>query len=309
MSEVTIGIIGLGVVLVLFMTGIELSFAMIAVGFVGFGYLMSWEAALNLLAKDFFDVFTSYSFTVVPLFILMGQVAFNSGIAKKLFDASYKYVGHIPGGLAISTVAGATAFKAICGSTTATTATFASVAVPEMERYGYDKRLSTGVVASVGTLGTIIPPAVFLIVFGIITEQSIGKLFLAGIIPGLIVAFFFVLIIYAWAKIRPDLAPRGAKATWKERRASLPEVVWVVCIFMVVVGGTMMGFFTPSEAGGIGTFALIALSVAKRDLTFKKYVTSLNEGLSTACMLLLLIAGSTILGHFITRTNIPQLTA
>jgi C4-dicarboxylate transporter DctM subunit len=140
MSEVTIGIIGLGVVLALFMTGIELSFAMIAVGFVGFGYLMSWEAALNLLAKDFFDVLTSYSLTVVPLFIFMGQVAFNSGIAKKLFDASYKYVGHIPGGLAISTVVGATAFKAICGSTTATTATFASVAVPEMERYGYDRR-------------------------------------------------------------------------------------------------------------------------------------------------------------------------
>lgn len=309
MNEVAIGIAGMVVLLLLFATGIELGFAMAAVGFVGFSYLVSFNSAINLLGRDMWDVFSSYGFTVFPLFILMGQIGFNSGIAVRLYDSAHKFIGHIPGGLAIATVMGAAGFKAICGSGAATSATFASVAIPEMERYGYDKRLSTGVVASVGTLGTIIPPAVFLIVFGIITEQSIGKLFLAGIIPGLIVAFFFVLIIYAWAKIRPDLAPRGAKATWKERRASLPEVVWVVCIFMVVVGGIMMGFFTPSEAGGIGTFALIALSVAKRDLTFKKYVTSLNEGLSTACMLLLLIAGSTILGHFITRTNIPQLTA
>jgi C4-dicarboxylate transporter DctM subunit len=309
MNEVAIGIVGMGVLLLLFATGIELGFAMAAVGVVGFSCLVSFNSAINLLGRDMWDVFSSYGFTVFPLFILMGQVGFNSGIAVRLYDSAHKFIGHIPGGLAIATVMGAAGFKTICGSGAATSATFASVAIPEMDRYGYDKRLSTGVVACVGTLGTIIPPAVFLIVFGIITEQSIGKLFLAGIIPGLIVAFFFVLIIYGWAKLRPDLAPRGEKATWKERRATLPEVFWVVCIFMVVVGGIMLGFFTPSEAGGIGTFALIALSVAKRDLTFKKYVTSLNEGLSTACMLLMLIAGSTILGHFITRTNIPQIAA
>jgi C4-dicarboxylate transporter DctM subunit len=292
MNEVAIGIVGMVVLLLLFATGIELGFAMAAVGVVGFSCLVSFNSAINLLGRDMWDVFSSYGFTVFPLFILMGQVGFNSGIAVRLYDSAHKFIGHIPGGLAIATVMGAAGFKAICGSGAATSATFASVAIPEMDRYGYDKRLSTGVVACVGTLGTIIPPSVFLIVFGIITEQSIGKLFLAGIIPGLIVAFFFVLIIYGWAKLRPDLAPRGEKATWKERRATL-----------------MLGFFTPSEAGGIGTFALIALSVAKRDLTFKKYVTSLNEGLSTACMLLMLIAGSTILGHFITRTNIPQIAA
>jgi C4-dicarboxylate transporter, DctM subunit len=309
MNEVAIGITGMVVLLLLFATGIELGFAMAAVGFVGFSYLVSFNSAINLLGRDMWDVFSSYGFTVFPLFILMGQVGFNSGIAVRLYDSAHKFVGHIPGGLAIATVVGAAGFKAICGSGAATSATFASVAIPEMDRYGYDKRLSTGVVASVGTLGTIIPPTVFLIVFGIITEQSIGKLFLAGIIPGLIVAFFFVLIIYGWAKLRPDLAPRGEKATWKERRATLPEVVWVFFIFMVVVGGIMMGFFTPSEAGGIGTFAVIALAVVRRQLTFKKYVASLNEGLSTACMLLMLIAGSAILGHFITRTNIPQIAA
>ncbi len=309
MSEVTIGIIGLGVVLALFMTGIELSFAMIAVGFVGFGYLMSWEAALNLLAKDFFDVFTSYSFTVVPLFIFMGQVAFNSGIAKKLFDASYKYVGHIPGGLAISTVAGATAFKAICGSTTATTATFASVAVPEMERYGYDRRLSSGIVATVGTLGALLPPSVTLIIFGIISDQSIGKLFLAGVFPGLIIAAFFVVVIYGWCKINPAVGPKGPVFPWSARLKAIPEVGWVVVVFLVMVIGIMKGFFTPTEAGSVGTCFVLLLTLLKRDLDLKGYVKSIIESVRTACMVLLLVTSSTILGHFIAVTKIPMLAA
>ena len=309
MSEVTIGIIGLGVVLALFMTGIELSFAMIAVGFVGFGYLMSWEAALNLLAKDFFDVFTSYSLTVVPLFIFMGQVAFNSGIAKKLFDASYKYVGHIPGGLAISTVAGATAFKAICGSTTATTATFASVAVPEMERYGYDKRLSSGIVATVGTLGALLPPSVTLIIFGIISDQSIGKLFLAGVFPGLIIAAFFVCVIYGWCKINPAVGPKGPVFPWSARLKAIPEVGWVVAVFLVMVVGIMKGFFTPTEAGSVGTCFVLLLTLLKRDLDLKGYVKSIIESVRTACMVLLLVTSSTILGHFIAVTKIPMLAA
>jgi tripartite ATP-independent transporter DctM subunit len=178
-----------------------------------------------------------------------------------------------------------------------------------MERYGYDKKLSTGVVASVGTLGALIPPSVFLIVLGILTEQSIGKLFLAGIIPGLIAAFFFIVIIYGWVKLNPAIAPRGERSTWKARRATLPQILWVVLIFVLVVGGIMAGFFTPTEAGGIGTFAVIALAVVQRDLSFKKYTKSLREGLATACMLIMLIVGSTILGHFIAVTNIPQIAA
>ena len=171
--------------LLLFATGIELGFAMALVGFVGFGYLNGFQAAMNLLAKDIFDVFSSYGFTVIPLFILMGQIAFNAGIAKRLYDAAYKFVGHIPGGLAMATVVGATAFKAICGSSPATAATFASVAVPEMDRYGYDKKtFHRASWPSVGTLGILIPPSVTLIVFGIITEQSIGQLFLGGHDPG-----------------------------------------------------------------------------------------------------------------------------
>ncbi|MGQ9655880.1 MAG: TRAP transporter large permease, partial [Thermodesulfobacteriota bacterium] len=309
MNEVVVGILGLGVVLALFLTGIELGFAMALVGFLGFSYIVSVKAALNLLAKDIFDVFASYGFTVIPLFVLMGQIAFNAGIAKRLYQSAYRFIGHIPGGLAMATVAGATAFKAICGSSPATAATFASVAVPEMDRYDYSKKLSTGVVASVGTLGILIPPSVTLIVFGIITEQSIGKLFLAGIIPGLIIALFFVVIIYGWCKIDPSLGPRGERSTWKERLATLPEVLLVTAIFLLVVGGLMKGFFTPTEAGSVGTVAVLLLSLIKRDLDFQGFVKSVGESLRTACMVLMLIAGSTILGHFLAVTKIPMIAA
>ena len=309
MNEVAAGIIGLILVLALFFTGIELGFAMALVGFVGFSYIVSTKAALNLLAKDIFDVFSSYGFTVIPLFIFMGQIAFNAGIAKRLYDTAYKFVGHIPGGLAMATVGGATAFKAICGSSPATAATFASVAVPEMDRYGYSKKLSTGIVATVGTLGILMPPSVTLIVFGIITEQSIGKLFLAGLIPALIIALFFVLIIYGWCRINPALGPRGQKTRWKERIVSLPDVLWVGIIFLLVVGGLMKGFFTPTEAGSVGTFAVLLLALGKKDLSYNGFIKSVGESLRTACMVLMLIAGSTILGHFLAVTKIPMLAA
>ncbi|MCX5813081.1 MAG: TRAP transporter large permease [Proteobacteria bacterium] len=309
MNEVTVGLIGLTAILIMFLTGIELAFAMILIGFIGFGYLISWSASMNLLAKDFFDVFDSYGFTVIPLFILMGQVAFNSGIAKRLFTCAYKFIGHIPGGLAMATVAGATAFKSICGSSPATAATFASVAVPEMDRYNYDKRLSTGIVATVGTLGILLPPSVTLIIFGIISDQSIGRLFLAGICPGLLIAFFFIVIIYGWCKINPALGPKGPKFTWAERFKALPEVIWVVAIFILMIAGILKGFFTPTEAGSVGTFFVLVLTFAKRDLNFKGYIKSVSESIRTACMVLMLIAGSTVLGHFIAVTRIPMIAA
>ena len=159
---------------------------------------------------------TNYGYTVFPLFILMGQIGYHAGIAKRLYNSAHAFVGHIPGGLAIATVLGGSAFKAICGSATATTATFASVAMPEMDRYGYDKRLSTGTVATVGTLGCLIPPSVVLILYGIITEQSIGKLFLAGIVPAAIIALFFIGVIVGWVKINPKIAPISERSTWKD---------------------------------------------------------------------------------------------
>ncbi len=309
MSEITVGIIALIVLLLLFTTGIELGFAMALIGFAGFAYLNGLHAAMQLVSRDLYDVITNYGYTVFPLFILMGQIGFNAGIAVRLYDAAHKFVGHIPGGLAMATVLGATGFKAICGSSAATSATFASVAVPEMDRFGYDRRLSTGIVATVGTLGCIIPPSVVLIVFGILTEQSIGQLFLAGIVPGLIIALFFLAIIYGWAKLNPKVAPMSERSTWKQRIRTLPEIIWILLVFIVVVGGIMNGFFTPTEAGAVGTFAILVLAVIKRGINFRGYVKSVGESLRTAGMILMLIAGSIILGHFIAVTNIPQQTA
>jgi C4-dicarboxylate transporter DctM subunit len=306
MNEITVGIVALALLLLLFTTGIELGFAMALVGFAGFGYLNGFHSAANLLGRDLYDVVTNYGYTVFPLFILMGQIGFNAGIAVNLYDSAHKFIGHIPGGLAMATVLGATGFKAICGSSAATSATFASVAIPEMDRYGYDKRLSTGIVATVGTLGCILPPSVVLIIFGILTEQSIGKLFLAGMIPGFLIAILFIAIVYGWAKINPKIAPMSERSTWKARARTLPEVAWVALVFVVVVGGIMAGFFTPSEAGAVGTFAVLLLAIVRRTMNFKGYVKSLDEALRTAGMLLMLIAGSTILGHFIAVTNIPQ---
>ncbi|OPY70334.1 MAG: Sialic acid TRAP transporter permease protein SiaT [Syntrophorhabdaceae bacterium PtaU1.Bin034] len=304
-----IGIVMLFLLLLLFATGIELGFAMAVIGFMGFAYLNGVPQAMNLLARDMFDVMTNYGYTVFPLFILMGQIGFHTGIAQRLYACSNKFIGHIPGGLAMATVVGGSAFKAICGSATATTATFASVAMPEMDRYGYDKRLSTGVIATVGTLGCLIPPSVVLILYGVITEQSIGRLFLAGVVPATIIALFFMGIIYGWVRMNPAIAPVSERAGWKERVRSLPEVIWVLIIFLLMIGGIMQGFFTPSEAGAVGAFAILILALAKRDLTFRKYLTSLTEAIRTAGMFLMLLAGSAILGHFIAVTNIPQNTA
>jgi tripartite ATP-independent transporter DctM subunit len=309
MSDVTIGIVALMVLLALFATGFELGFCMALVGFAGFAYVNGLQAAMNLLGRDVYDVITNYGYTVFPLFILMGQIGLHAGIAVRLYNAAHKFVGHIPGGLAMATVMGATGFKAICGSSAATSATFASVAIPEMDRFGYDRRLSTGIVATVGTLGVLIPPSVTLIIFGIITEQSIGQLFLAGIVPGLIIALFFLFIIYAWARISPSIAPRSERSTWRARLASLPELTWIILVFLVVIGGIMKGYFTPTEAGAVGTFAVFVLAVAKREISFKTYVRALTESLRTAGMILVLIAGSAILGHFIAVTNIPQYIA
>jgi len=309
MSDVAIGIAAIFILMALFLTGIELAFAMALIGLLGYTYLVSFSAACNLLVKDFFETFSSYALTVIPLFVLMGQIAYNSGTAKRLYDSAHTFVGHVPGGLAMTTVVGATLFKAMCGSTLATAATFASIAVPEMQRHGYSKSLSTGVVATVGTLGIIFPPSITLIIFGIITEQSIGRLFLAGIVPGLIIAFFFLVVIYGWVKINPAIAPRSERFSWGQRMRSLPNLLWVAVIFGVVMGGLMKGLFTPTEAGTIGTLAVLIVAFAKEHLSFRKLIKSFDESLRTGCMVLTLLAGSAVLGHFLAITEIPLMAA
>jgi len=309
MSEVVIGIVAIFVLLLLFLTGIELAFAMGVVGFLGYAVLVSLKGATTIVAKDFFETFASYGLTVVPLFVFMGQIAFNAGIARRLYDGAHKFLGHIPGGLALATVAGITIFKAICGSVAATAATFAGVAVPEMDRFGYSKKLSTGIVAVGGTLGAIMPPSVTLIIFGMITEQSIGKLFLAGVFPGLLLSTLFAVVVVGWCRIDPTVGPRSEKYAWTERVASLPAIISPVIIFILMVGGLMAGVFTPTEAGSVGTLAVLLLTFFKKELGFKGLKKSVVESLRASCMVLVLIATSTILGHFFAVTNIPSIAA
>jgi C4-dicarboxylate transporter DctM subunit len=309
MSVATISILVIVLLFVFFLMGLEIGFSMALAGFIGFAAIVNVNAALNLVAKDIYYVLSSYGFTVIPMFVLMGQLGASGGIARNLYDSAYKFMGHIPGGLAIGTVAAATAFKAICGSSPATAATFATIAVPEMDRYGYDRRLSCGTVATVGTLGILIPPSVVLIIYGVLTETSIGRLFLAGIIPGLMVAFSFVVTLLGWSLLNPKLGPKGEKSTWKERFASIPPVIWVLVVFLLVVGGLMQGFFTPTEAGSVGTFAVLVLTLAKKDMDLKRFVKAVTDTLRIACMVMMLIAGATILGHFFAVTRTPFLVA
>ncbi len=309
MSDPLIGLLVIALLFVLFSLGLEIGFAMALTGFIGFAVVVNLDAALNLVAKDVFSVFSSYGFTVIPLFVLMGQLGASGGVARNLYDAAYRFLGHIPGGLAIGTVAAATAFKAICGSSPATAATFATIAIPEMDRYGYDKRLSCGTVATVGTLGILMPPRVVLIIYGILTETSIGKLFLAGILPGLLIALSFALTLWLWTRRNPALGPRGQRSTWPQRLASLPPVLLVLGIFMLVVGGLMLGFFSPSEAGSVGSLAVLLLTLAKREMTLKGFIKSVQDTLRIACMVLTLIAGATILGHFFLVTRMPYFVA
>ena len=221
-------------------------------GFVGFSYLASLNAGVDMIAIDMFQVFSSYNLTVVPMFVLMGCIAFRIGMSKRIFDASYVVLGNMRGGLTIASILGSAAFAAICGSTSATAAAMGTVALPQMKRYGYDDSLATGCVASAGTLGILIPPSALLIIYGIIAEQSIGKLFIAGLLPGLLLAFAFVVTIFIICWRNPKLGPPGPATTLREKMKAIPALVEVVIIFAMVLGGLMTGWFSATQAGGAG---------------------------------------------------------
>lgn len=309
MGDVSVGIYGIILLLALFLTGLEMAYCMILVGFLGFTVLMSFPAASSLVIKDFFDNFTTYSYTVIPLFMVMGEFASNSNIARRLYLGAHKWFGHIPGGLAMTTVVGATAFKAMCGSSLATVGTFSNLAMPEMDRYGYKKELSAGTIASVSTLGMILPPCTVLIIYGLQVEQSIGRLFLAGILPALMIAALFMLVIGGWVMINPAIAPRAGKATWRERFAVIPDAAIILIIFGIVIGGMITGFFSPTESGTIGTVAVFLLALVRREVNREMITVSFKGALKTSIMTLMLIAGSAIFGHFLAITEIPMIAA
>ena len=310
MNLVLVGIIGIVILLlVLFFLGMPVGFAMAIVGFCGFCYVVSFKAGLNMIGTDLWFTFSKYGLTVIPLFVFMGYLAFNAGIAERLYNAAYKWVGHWPGGLAIATIGADELFAAICGSNTATAATMGAVALPQMEKYNYDTRLSSGTVVTGGTLGTVMPPSVVIIVIGLQTEQSIAKLFLGGILPAILLGILFVLTILILCRLNPDFGPPGPKTTFKEKIKSLPGVIEAIAIFMLVIGGLFIGLFTPTEAGAVGVFCTFIVAIATRKLTWSGLVNSILETLKISCMVFVLVTGAIIFGRFLAVTRIPFLVA
>jgi tripartite ATP-independent transporter DctM subunit len=278
---------------------------MAIIGFFGFASIVSYDSALKLIANDIYSVFASYNLTVIPLFVFMGQLAFHSGISTRLFDAAYKFIGRLPGGLAIATIGACAGFSAICGSTNATAATMAAATLPEMKRYNYKPGLATGVVAAGGSLGILIPPSVVFIVYGILTEQSIGKLFIAGIIPGIMLTFMFIAAIVIWVKINPEIAPPGPKTSFKEKMQSLSGLGETLILFAMVMGGLFAGLFTPTEAGGVGAFGTLIISIVRKKIDWNGFKAALNETTRISCMIMVIVAGATIFGHFLAVSRIP----
>lgn len=305
MTPTVTGIIGLLALFILIFSRMPVGFVMALIGFTGFGYIVNFDAAMNLTAKDMFDVFGSYNLTVIPLFILMGQISFHAGISSRLFEVAYKFIGHWPGGMAIATIGACAGFSAICGSTNATAATMAAVTLPEMRKYHYKDTLAAGVVAAGGSLGILVPPSVVFIIYGIMTEQSIGKLFMAGIVPGILLAGLFILAIVIWVHFSPEVAPRGPRTNFRARMASLVGLIETLLLFLLVMGGLFLGFFTPTEAGAVGAMGSILIALFRKNLTWKGFIQSLFETTRISCMILVIVAGATIFGHFLAITRIP----
>jgi len=305
MSPTLIGMIGIIVMLLLFLSRMPVAYVMALIGYLGFSFMVSGKGGLNLLARNVYDVFSSYGLTTIPLFIFMGQLAFNSGISRRLYDTAYKYLGSTRGGLAMATVTACTAFGAVCGSSPATAATMATVGLPEMKRYNYADELATGCVASGGGLGMIMPPSVVLIVYGILTEQSIGALFVAGIFPAILVTILFIISIYIICRLAPEQGPPGESFSLKVKLKSLLGMGETLIVFILVMGGLFIGLFTPTEAAAVGSFGVLLVSLIRRQLTWQGFVNSLYETLRTSCMVMMLIAGAVIFGKFLAVTRIP----
>lgn len=309
MNPATAGIIGIGLLIVLFLLRMPVAFAMALVGFVGFASLSTPEAALSLLGLDIFDSFSSYPLSVIPMFILMGTFAFASGISQRLYKTANAWIGHRRGGLTVATVFACAGFGAICGSSTATAATMGKIALPEMKKYGYDDALATGTVAAAGTLGILIPPSTVLIVYGILTEQSIGKLFVAGILPGIILSIFFAATVAFLCWRNPALGPPAARSSWREKLKALTGIIEAVLLFLLAIGGLFLGWFSPTQAGAIGAGGALLIGLARRQISWRTFVEACKEGLRTSCMVIFIITGAIIFGHFMAVSRIPFILA
>ncbi len=309
MSPIDIGWLGLVIMISLLMSGIPVGICMAVVGFGGFALISGLPAALSLVRTVPYTSAANYGLSVIPLFVLMGQLAFKSGIGEDLYIAGHKWFGHRSGGLAMATIGAAAGFGAICGSSAASTATFASVALPEMRKMKYDAGFGAAAIAAAGTLAILIPPSNGFIIFGIITQQSIGKLFMAGVIPGIILAFFYGISIWWRARRNPEIAPRGDRYPWRERFASLGGCWPMVVLFLFVMGGIYGGVFTPTEAGALGAFGALLFLISRGQCNRVNLVTSLRGTLDVTAMMFLILTGGYIFGYFLAISGVPRAVA
>ena len=310
MSPITLSVIGIIVLIILLVMGMNIGICMMAVGF--FGHLAVTQnptASLVLFKTIPFTQATTYSFTVIPLFVLMGQLCFYSGMSSGLYDMCEKWLGTLKGGLAMATVAACAGFSAICGSTAATAATMGVVALPEMRRHGYADSLACGSIAAGGTLGILIPPSTGFIIYGIIAGESIGALFAAGIVPGIILAICYIISISVMVHVKPDLAPGKVHHTMKEKLVSLKGGIAMVILFLVVIGGIFGGLFTANEAAAIGAMLALLYLIFKRRFTIPVMIDCLRETVKTSGMIFLVLIGAYVFGSFLTITQMPQALA
>ena len=294
------GVVGTGLVFLLLFIGMPIAFAMFFVGFVGLTYLTSAGAALPVLARTAYEVSAYYPYTVIPLFIVMGGFAGSSGMTQELYRTFDKWLRRLPGGLSIATIGACAGFSAVSGSSVATAAAMGTVALPEMKRFGYNMSLATGSIAAGGTLGFLIPPSIGFVVYGMLTEQSIGKLLIAGVVPGLLLALAFIFIVILLVKLNPRLAPASPDPVlWREKISSLVDIWEPLSIFAVVMGGIYMGFFTPTEAGAIGATMLFIVALFKKKLNLTTLKEALQEAVRISVMVLFLVAGANVFSYFL----------
>ncbi len=310
MDPVTVGAIGSFAVFALIFFGMHIAFAMMLVGFVGLTALSSLEAAMPVTASTMWEVASFYPYTVIPLFIVMGSLAGSSGMTSELYSSFDKWTRRIPGGLSVATIGACGAFSAVSGSSVATAATMATVALPEMKRFNYDPKLATGSVAAGGTLGFLIPPSIGFVVYGMLTEQSIGKLLIAGILPGLLLTLAYICVVAVWVIRYPDAAPVNPEpVSWRDRIGAIKGVKEPLFLFLFVIGGIYSGLFTPDEAGAVGATSLVVVTILKRKMTWTALSSAMSESLRISAMVLMLCAGANVFSYFMALSTIPTRTA
>ncbi|OED42170.1 C4-dicarboxylate ABC transporter permease [Chromatiales bacterium (ex Bugula neritina AB1)] len=303
----TASIIGFSVLLALVLLRVPIAFAMGVVGFAGFGILVSWSAAGAMVAGTAYETGVSYTLSVVPLFVLMGNFVTRAGLSDELYTASHKFLGHKRGGLAMATVVACGGFSAVCGSSIATAATMARVTIPSMRRYNYSDALATGAIASGGTLGILIPPSVVLVLFGVMTETDIGKLFVAGLLPGLLGVLLYLVAVRLTVWINPAAGPPVDKAPWVDRIAALKSTWAVLGLFLLIIGGIYGGIFTPTEAAGIGSAGGFLIALFRGKLNLKVLLEIFVETVQTTAMLFFVLIGAIIFSNFINYADMPTL--